>query len=257
MSRLMVLAGVIAAAFIVAGLGAYLILSQGGDLSRDRLVMGTSADFPPFESVDPATGDIIGFDIDLAREIASADGRDLEIRDLPFDGLIVALKSGSVDIVLAGMTITPQRAQEVDFSDPYFGGNQAVVVKQDRTDITQWSDLNRSIRIGVQSDTTGDIWASNLSNVNGAEIVRFPRFTTAMADLEQGRLDAVIIDSAPARSYTASHPSLKVSFEIPTKEKFGIAVRKGDSAMLDHVNTVLRSLRESGKYDEIYKKWFE
>jgi polar amino acid transport system substrate-binding protein len=220
--------------------------------------VGTSADFPPFESVDMKTKDIVGFDIDIAKEVAAKANKKLEILDISFDGLISAIKAGSVDFVIAGMTITPARAQQVDFSDPYFGGNQAVVIKASRTDITKWGDLNCSIRIGVQTDTTGDIWASNVSNIknNGPEIVRYPKFTTAMLELDKGGIDAVIIDSAPAKSYTTSHQSLKVSFEIPTKEKFGVAVKKGDSSNLKLVNDTLSDLRSSGRYDELYKKWF-
>jgi polar amino acid transport system substrate-binding protein len=261
MSRLAMLVGLVAAVLIAAGVGAYLIIIQspggGGGGSAEKLVLGTCADFPPFESVNITTKKIEGFDIDIAKEIAAKANKTLQIVDMQFDGLISAVKVGSVDLVIAGMTITPARAQQVDFSDPYFGGNQSVVVRSDQTGITKWDDLNRSIKIGVQTDTTGDIWASNHSNIQPlAQIVRYPKFTTAMLELDKGGLDAVIIDSAPAKSYTSSHPSLKIAFEIPTKEKFGIAVKKGDSGLLKLVDDTLAYLRSSGKYDELFKKWF-
>lgn len=256
MSRLAMLAGLIAIVLIAAGVGAYLILSQNSGGSQGKLVMGTSADFPPFESRDPKTNEVIGFDIDIAKEIAAKANKRLEIIDISFDGLIPALQAGSIDFSIAGMTITPLRAKQVDFSEPYFGGNQSIVVKSDKNDIAKWDDLNSSIKIGVQADTTGDIWASNMSNIHTASIVKYPAFTTALMDVKMGRLDAVIIDSAPAKAYTTSNPSLKISFEIPTKEKFGVAVTKGDSTMLKLANDTLRDLKASGKYDELYKKWF-
>jgi polar amino acid transport system substrate-binding protein len=259
MSRLAMLAGLVVGVLIAAGVGAYLIITQspGGGGSADKLVIGTCADFPPFESVNITTKKIEGFDIDIAKEIAARANKTLQIVDMQFDGLISAVKVGSVDLVIAGMTITLARAQQVDFSDPYFGGNQSVVVRSDETGITKWDDLNRSIKIGVQTDTTGDLWANNHSNIQpSAQIVRYPKFTTAMLELDKGGLDAVIIDGAPAKSYTSSHPTLKVAFEIPTKEKFGIAVTKGDSGLLKLVDDTLAYLRSSGKYDDLFKKWF-
>lgn len=227
----------------------------GNQTEKQKLLMGTSADFPPFEFVNSTTNQIEGFDIDIAQKIAEATNRTLVIRDISFDGLIPAVQAGTVDMVIAGMTITEQRKLAVDFSNPYFGGNQTTVVHKDTTNINAISDLNGK-KIAVQLGTTGDLWVSNTSNVpTPSQIVRFSKYTEALLELEQKHVDVVVMDETPAKSYVAVKNTLKIAFNIHTEEKYGIAVKKGNS-LLGDINRVLEDMFKSGEYDQLYTKWF-
>lgn len=259
LTLLAILIAVIVLIGSVSGWYLYNLQTKNGggaqQTEKQKLLMGTSADFPPFEFVNSTTNEIEGFDIDIARKIADVMNRTLVIRDIAFDGLIPALQAGNVDMVIAGMTITEQRKLAVDFSEPYFGGNQTAVVHKDTTNINSVSDLNGK-KIAVQLGTTGDLWVSNTSNVQNAQIKRFSKFTEALLELEQKHVDAVVMDQAPAESYVALKTTLKVAFNIHTEEKYGIAVKKGNTSLLDNINRILDDMIKSGEYDQLYKKWF-
>jgi len=225
---------------------------------RGYLVVGTSADFPPFEMVDEK-GEIVGLDIDIAKKIAEKLGVKLVIRDIKFEGLIPALISGDVDLVIAGMTITEERAKSVDFSIPYFEADQAVMVLKERTDITSVEDLTGK-KIGVQEGTTGDFWVTdNLvkkGKVKEDDVKRYGKFTVALLELKKGGIDAVVMDKPAAEMYVKLDNSLKIAVVIKTGEKYGIAVKKGNKDLLDLVNKVLEELIKSGEMEKLIKKWF-
>ncbi len=225
---------------------------------RGKLVVGTSADFPPFEFVDEKTNEIIGFDIDIAKAIADKLGVELEVKDIKFDALIPALKNGEIDMIIAGMTITEERAKVVDFSEPYFEADQAVLVKAGNVNIKSESDLANK-KIGVQSGTTGELWVDeNLvktGKVPEDNVKRYNKFIEAILALKKGDVDAVVIDKPVAEAYAKSEGDVKVAFIIKTGEQYGTAVRKG-SDLLPIVNEVLKELKESGKLDQLLKKWF-
>lgn len=236
-----------------------VLLVGGCDLFGGKkavLVMGTEATFAPFEFTDEDNNPI-GFDVDLAKAVSEELGRELEIRDQSFDGLIGALQAKQIDIIVAGMTITEERKQTVAFSDPYYNAKQAVVVLQDDARIKTLDDLKDKV-IAVQAGTTGAQEAEKIKGTADTESLKqFKKVNEAFMELKNGRADAVIIDSPVAASYMKKMEGFKlvegVSF---SDEQFGIAIRKDDEKLLNEVNKALQRIVESGKYDELIQKWF-
>ena len=216
--------------------------------------VGTSAGFPPFEYVEK--GEYVGFDMDLMREMAKEMGFEIEIIDMSFDSLIAGLVSGNLDIIAAGMTITDQRAKVVDFSDPYWTADQSISVKED-------SDLSITVlfgdhNIGVQTGTTGDLWVEEHLEKPGILTGRYKRYDTfvlAMTDLVNGNLDAVVLDSPVGDRFAKVRP-VKTIGVIKSDEKYGLAVKKGITQLLNTVNEGLKRLEENGTIDELIKKYF-
>ncbi|HOO31578.1 MAG TPA: basic amino acid ABC transporter substrate-binding protein [Thermotogota bacterium] len=216
--------------------------------------VGTSAGFPPFEFVE--NGEFVGFDMDLMREIAKEMGFEIEIIDMSFDSLIAGLVSGNLDVIAAGMTITEQRAKVVDFSDAYWTADQSISVKAD-------SDFDLTVlfgkhNIGVQTGTTGDLWVEEALEKTGiltGNYRRYDTFVLAMTDLENENLDAVILDSPVADRFAKVRPVKTVGI-IKSDEKYGLAVKKGNKALLDMLNEGMKKLEENGKIDELIAKYF-
>jgi len=218
------------------------------------VVMGTSADFPPFEFVDEH-GNIVGFDVDIAKYIANKYGWKLEIKDIAFEGLIPALQAGEIDMIVAAMTITSEREEVVDFSIPYYNASQGVLIKAGSADITKIEDLYNKT-IGVQAGTTGEAWAQeNLANYS--EIIAYQRVYDAVTALVAGYIDALILDDPVATYYgNASEDVQKASLVIDTGERYGIAVREGDTQLLNMINAALDELIHSDEYYELIETWF-
>ncbi len=248
------------AILLVVALALLVVLSgcsKGGDDSLARVKKagvirnGVNAEFMPFEYVD---GDkIVGFDIDLADEIGKVLGVTVETHDFSFDGLIPALQARKVDMCLSALTITPDRAEKVDFSNPYFTATLVIVVREDEEGIT---DLNSLVgkKVGVQLGTTGDLVASEVEGVN---VVQFQQLATPFIELKNGNVDAVIIDKPYAKLYTERNPGFKFAGPEFHSEDYGICVPKGDKELLDAINQALERIKSSGKYDELYRKWFD
>lgn len=218
----------------------------------EKIVVGTNAEYPPFESVDDA-GNIVGFDIDLMNAIAKNAGFEVEFVNTRWDGIFVALASGEFDAVISAATITEERKQTVDFSAPYFNAGQALVVKVG-SDIKTVDDLSGK-RVGVQLGTTGDIWASENTD---AEVVRYDEITLAFQALAQGDIDAIINDAPTSADIIRANPEMGVTLvgEPFTEEFYGIAVNKDHPEVLAAINSGLATVRATGEYDEIYNKWF-
>lgn len=226
---------------------------QGGE-EKAEVIMGTNAAFPPFEYVDD-NGDFDGFDIALSKEIAAKMGAELKVLDMEFNSLIGAIETDQVDFVAAGMTVSEDRLKSVDFSETYFDASQVIIVLNDEEEITTAADLANK-KIGVQEATTGDIYCTE--NVEGAEISRFKKGVDAVIDLINGRVDAVVIDALPAAEFVKMNEGkIKLLDEPLTEEKYAIAVKKGDTEMLETVNSVIAELKANGKYDEMYEKYVE
>jgi ABC-type transport system substrate-binding protein/ABC-type branched-subunit amino acid transport system substrate-binding protein len=215
--------------------------------------VGNNAEYPPFESVDDS-GNIVGFDIDLMNAIASEAGFEVEYVNTRWDGIFVALASGEFDAVISAATITPERAETVDFSDPYFDAGQAITVRADNTDITGPDDLAGK-SVGVQLGTTGDIW---LTENTQAEVVRYDENTLAFQALATGDVDAAVADSPTAADIVKANPemNLKLLPGVYTEEQYGIAVSKDRPEVLAAINQGLAAVKASGEYDTIYQKWF-
>ena len=223
---------------------------SGGD--ADTWTVGTEPGFPPFESLSES-GEFEGFDIDLMNAIGEKAGKTVEFNSLPFDSLIAALQGGTIDAAISGMTITPERAESVDFSDPYFQAGLAIAVAEDNNELTTLEDLEGK-RIAVQIGTTG---ASTAESIEGAEVTTFESAPLALIELSNGNVDAVIND-APATLEaisTGNIPGIKVVGELLTEESYGIAMPQG-SENVALVNSALAELKSDGTYDTIYEKWF-
>ncbi|SHH47540.1 basic amino acid ABC transporter substrate-binding protein [Thermosipho atlanticus] len=219
---------------------------------RGKLIIGTEPTFPPFEYVNEKN-EIVGFDIDIAQKIADELGVELEIVNLPFDSLIPALMSDKIDLIVAGMTITEERAKVIDFSIPYFNANQAIVVRGNEGFMPATLEDLKGKRVAVQLGTTGDLVVSDIKEIM---VTRFQKFTDAFLELQNKRVDAVVLDEAVANAYVKTFPKFVVSAIIDTGEKYGIGVKKGNTELLEFVNTVVSNLFKS-PYDLLVEKWFE
>lgn len=243
--------------FFSVGLASIMLLAGCGtqevssNQSQDVVIVGTNAEFEPFEFRED--GNIIGFDVEIAQEIARKLGRQLKIEDMAFDTLVMALGSDKVDFVIAGMTATEERATQVDFSDPYFTSKQGIIVRADETNIKNGDDLIGK-KVGVQLGTTGDLFVSDMSDV---EVVQFAAGTQAVADLKNGKIDAVVIDMEPAKRMTVGRDELKLLDTPFIEEEYAIAVQKGDNELLTTINNTLTDMKEDGTYDAIYAKYFD
>ena len=234
---------------LIAGL---LLSACGQQEDLGTVVIGLNAEYPPFENVDE-DGNLVGFDVDLMTAIAEEAGFEFEWVNTRWDGIFVALASGEFDAVISAATITAERAETVDFSDPYFNAGQSITIRAD-SDILGPDDL-AGLKVGVQLGTTGDIW---LSDETDAEVVRYDENTLAFQALANGDVDAAVADSPTAIDIVQANPemNLKVLPDAYTDELYGIAVNKDRPDLLEAINAGLAAIRENGTYDEIYDKWF-
>ncbi|OIO87922.1 MAG: hypothetical protein AUK03_17215 [Anaerolineae bacterium CG2_30_64_16] len=214
--------------------------------------IGNNAEYPPFESVD-ASGKIVGFDPDIIAAIAKAAGFEFELINTRWDGIFVALASGEFGAVISAATITDERKQTVDFSDPYFNAGQMIAVKQG-SPIKTPADLDGK-KVGVQLGTTGDIWVSDNTK---AEVVRYDEITLAFQALGNGDIDAIVNDGPTSADIIKANPELGATLvgEPFTEENYGIAVSKDKPELLAAINKGLAAVKASGEYDKIYETWF-
>lgn len=219
--------------------------SEGGVLT-----MATNAEFPPYEYHDG--GEIVGIDVDIARAIAEKMGMTLEIEDIAFDSIIPEIQSGKADIGAAGMTVDEDRLKNVDFSDTYTTSSQVIIVKND-SDITGPDDLAGKA-IGVQLGTTGDIYASDYEE-EGSTVERYSKGFEAVQAMTQGKIDAVVIDQEPAKVFVSENEGIKILDEALTVEEYAIAIKKGNTELLEKVNAALKELKDSGELQKIIDKY--
>lgn len=242
---------------VIAGVGvAYVGGYIGGGGGKKVLKVGTSPDFPPFEYIDD-NGNIVGIDIDLVKALAAKLGYDVEIVSIDFDGLIPALQNGQIDVIAAGMTITDERKQKVDFTLPYWDADQAILVKKGSDFYPQsLNDLAGKV-VGVQSGTTGEWLIDDFINQSGSDITvkRYPSFVLAVTDLINGRIDAVIVDTPVAAAFSKKY-DVEVSATIQTGEQYGLAVQKGNTELLNELNQALEEFLKSQDWQNIINKYF-
>ena len=226
--------------------------AAGTEAAGGVLVMATNAEFPPYEFHDG--GDIVGIDAEIAKAIADELGMELEIEDIAFDSIIPEITSGKADMGLAGMTVTEDRKQSVDFTDTYAKASQKIIVKEDSA-IASPDDLTGVI-VGVQQGTTGDIYVSDLE-ADGTTVERYNKGFEAVQALSQGKIDAVVIDGEPAKTCVAQTEGLKILEESFTDEEYAIAVKKGNTELLEKINGALKTLKDNGTLDEIVAKYIK
>ncbi|MBQ9642811.1 MAG: basic amino acid ABC transporter substrate-binding protein [Lachnospiraceae bacterium] len=213
------------------------------------LTMATNAYFPPYEYYE---GDaIVGIDAEIAAAVAEKLGLELKIEDMEFDSIITAVTAGKADMGLAGMTVTEERKQNVNFSDSYATGIQAVVVPED-SDIATVDDLTGK-KIGVQLGTTGDIYCSG--DYGEENVEKFNKGNDAIMALVTGKVDAVVIDNEPAKSYVAANEGLKILETEYAVEDYAACIAKENTALLDAVNAALAELKADGTLDQIVAKY--
>ncbi|AKB19282.1 MULTISPECIES: basic amino acid ABC transporter substrate-binding protein [unclassified Methanosarcina] len=217
-------------------------------------IVGTEAQFPPFEIVN-SNGNIIGFDVDLMNAIAEDQGFKVEYLDQDFAGLIPALQTGNVDIIASGMTITDEREEEVDFSEPYINAGLALAVLIGNEDIQSVDDL-KGKTVAVQTGSTGFLKAEELQKAGIiAEIKDFPHVNEAIEELKIGGADAMVNDLPVTEAFIAAQPDvIKIVGEPLNSEDYGFAVRTGNTELLIKINAGLENVKASGKYDELLTK---
>lgn len=246
-------------ALVLGALMVVGIAGCGGDKSADApkdakkvLRVATSPDFSPFEFLDEK-GNIVGFDVDLMTAIGKKIGREVKFENSSWDGLIPALQSGNVDVVIAGMAITPERKEQVLFSDPYYDTGLGIFVSK-QSGINGLDDLKNK-RIAVQVGTIGQDIAEK---VEGAEVQKLNVSADTFLELKNGTVDAVINHIPVFRYYlkTTGNPDMIMAGEALTDASDGIAVKKDNQALVDEINKALKELKASGEYDTIYEKWF-
>ncbi|MCZ7679404.1 MAG: transporter substrate-binding domain-containing protein [Sandaracinaceae bacterium] len=227
-------------------------ISMGGELGV--VTVGLNAEYPPFEYVDE-NNEIVGFDPDLMNAIAERAGFEIEWVNTRWDGIFVALASGEFDAVSSAATITDEREEIVNFSNPYFNAGQMIAVLEDRASEIQSPEDLPGLKVGVQSGTTGDIAASE---IDGVEVVRYDEITLAFQALGNGTIDAIVNDGPVSADIIAKNPELgAVMVGDPfTDEFYGIAVQPDMPELLDAINDALAELIADGTYNDIYNKWF-
>lgn len=212
--------------------------------SGDTIVFGTNAEFAPFEyiSADGVIGEYDGIDMAIAKQIAEDCGATAEINNMEFDSLLIALANGQVDAVIAGMTVTDERAESVDFSTPYYQATQVMIVKDD-SDITCAADMEGKT-IAVIQGYTGEIAVQEL----GFDYESFKKGTDAVLELVNGKADVVVIDSATASKYVSDNEGLKIveDPDVFEDEEYAIAVKKGNTELLDEINASIERMLSDG-----------
>lgn len=213
------------------------------------LTMATNAYFPPYEYYQGEK--IVGIDAEIAQAVADKLGLELKIEDMEFDSIITAVQTGKADMGLAGMTVTDERKQSVNFSDTYATGIQVVIVTED-SDIASVDDLEGK-KIGVQLSTTGDIYASDDYGEDFVE--QYNKGADAVMALKQGKVDAVIIDNEPAKSFVAANEGLKILDTEYVTEDYAACINKENAELLDAVNGALAELKKDGTLQSILDKY--
>lgn len=228
--------------------------SSSDNSTGDALVVGTNAAFPPFEYVGD-DGKPDGFDIALIKAIGEKAGMEVQIQDMEFDSLVSSI-GNKIDVAIAGMTVTEERKKTVDFSDSYYEAVQDVIVPKGSAIAT--ADDLKGLKIGVQLGTTGEFIADE---IEGAEISAYNKAVDAVNDLNNGRVDCVIVDKNPAEVFGAQFPDQVdvipgTNFDFEP-ENYAIALPKGNTELAEKINTALKELKEDGTYDALVKKYIE
>ncbi|MED4571477.1 transporter substrate-binding domain-containing protein [Brevibacillus agri] len=222
---------------------------------RDKFVVGVKYDLNLFGLKDPSTGNVEGFDIDIAKAIAKkvlGDENKIELKEVTSKTRIPMLKNGEIDAIIATMTITEERKKEVDFSDVYFMAGQSLLVKKD-SPINSIKDLQKGMKVLTAKGSTS---AKNIrESAPDAEVLEFENYAEAFTALKAGQGDALTTDNALLYGMAKQDPNYRVTEETFTEEPYGIAINKGDAEFVKTVNDLLKEMKENGEYDKIYEKW--
>lgn len=225
-----------------------IFLTSGCGKNENELVLVTEAGFAPYEYYEE--GKIVGVDIDIANEIAKELGKELVIKDVSFDFVINEVKSGKADFAAAGISITPERAEEVDFTMEYTVSNQVVVVKKG-SNIKNFDDI-KDKKIAVQLGTVADLYASE--NYKDAIIVSHKKYLSAVEDVKTGKADLIIMDELPAKEIVKENDNLVILDGVLFQDKYGMIVKKGNDELKEEINKILERMINDGTIDKLVLK---
>jgi len=219
-------------------------------------VVGTDAAYAPFESQNEKA-EIVGFDIDVVKAVADKAGLEVKFVNTPWEGIFNTLQQGDRDLLVSAITITDERKQSMDFTAPYFDAQQLIAVKGN-SKVAKFDDLKK-LKVGVQTGTTGDEAVSKLLGKTNTNIKRFESTPLALKELEAGGVDAVVADNGVVINYLANNTTAKfkaVADKSFQPEQYGIAVKKGNTELLEKLNKGLADIKADGTYDKVYAKYF-
>lgn len=224
------------------------------DLGGRTLIIGSDTTYPPMEFIDD-NREIVGFDVDMMNEIANITNAEIEFVTFPnFDAIFAALANGEFDMVVSSVSVTEERKEIIDFSNPYLNIGQVITVRDDNTAITSVDDLQNAELVGVQGGTTGE-QAALEAGVAESQIKRYDTIDLAFQDLSNNAIDAVVADGPPSAEYTAQIEGLKSVGGPFTTEDYAIALQKGDTELQAAVNAALAELKNNGTLQQLLEKW--
>ncbi|SHO51330.1 transporter substrate-binding domain-containing protein [Anaerocolumna xylanovorans] len=244
---------------MLAAVTAVSLAGCGKSSDDNKLIVGTEAGFAPYEYME---GDkVVGIDMDIAQAIADAMDKELVIKNMEFQGALAAVQSGKVDFVAAGVSVDEDRKKKMDFSHEYVSSTEVVVVNKDASNVTGIKDLNDKI-IGVQEGNIADFYISNPDNVttDSKNIKRYSKFVQAAEDLKNNKIDCIVMDQYPAQELVAANDSLVIlkksdgTDDVLFEDKYAIAVKKGNTELLNKINEVIDQLIKDGKIEEFTAK---
>ncbi len=228
-----------------------MLVAGCGKKDDSKLIMVTEAGFAPYEYY--SNGEIVGVDVDIAKEIAASMGKELVIKDIAFDSIINEVKTGKADFGAAGISYNEERAKNVDFTINYSTSKQVVIVKND-SGITNIGDINGK-KIAVQLGSIADTYVS--STYKDVSVVRQKKYLAAIEDLNTGKVDCVVMDLLPAEQILKTNSGLKILDGALVEDSYGMIVKKGNKELLNNINKVLEKLKNEGKIDEYIIKHTE
>jgi polar amino acid transport system substrate-binding protein len=256
-STLLAALAILAIAIFVAGCGSSADSTTsggGGGDGGEKLTVGSDVPYPPFEEFGKSKTEFKGFDIELVEAIAKKIGRTPEFEDTSFDTIFRDLAQGKFDMVASATTITDEREEAVDFTNPYYlPSAQSIVVKNGNSDLKTDKDLTGLV-VGVQQGTTGEEYVEE--EIKTKELRTYPQGPDTIPALKAGTIDAVVIDRPVAENIIAADSDLEISGGIETEEQYGFVVQQGDEELLEELNDALKEVIDSGEYKTIYTKWF-
>ncbi|MGP4105906.1 basic amino acid ABC transporter substrate-binding protein [Virgibacillus sp. L01] len=242
---------IVGLSFLLFGCGSESDAEQDGDSGKQKLVVGTDATYAPMEYMD-SDGNIVGIDIDVVNAIAEAAGVEVEYKNIGWEPLFPAVENGEVDFAVSSITITEERKESFDFTDPYYFANQLILTKED-SDIKSYADLEGK-EVSVQINTTGHVAIQELLGKTSSDIVATETMPLAINEMLNGNADAAVGDNSTVNEYIKNNPDTELttieddSFE---KEYYGLMVKKGNTEMLELLNEAIQKVKDSGKLEEI------
>jgi polar amino acid transport system substrate-binding protein len=252
-SRLLAALAVCAIAVFASGCGSSDDDTTGGG-GGEKLTVGSDVPYPPFEEFGKSKTEFKGFDIELMEAIAKKLGREVEFQDTSFDTIFRDLAQGKFEAVASATTITKEREESVDFTNPYYlPSAQSIVVAKGTTGLTSAEDLEGKI-VGVQQGTTGEEYVDE--EIDTKELRTYPQGPDTIPALKAGTIDAVVIDRPVAEKAVEQDSSIEITGGIETEEQYGFVVKQGNEELLDELNEGLTEVLDAGEYTTIYKKWF-